>query len=389
MFDHLPKTAGQAVNSWLSSTLGNGCVTDNLIGKHRELISSYGGTFSVISGHILFDPEEGLDPRYQYVTLVREPVDRVISWLYFVTKNHTQDQLGSLFISCLEFLDSEGSMLSEELIPAISNLYVNHFSNIISTSEAEEEVRLNNALSALKMYDVIGTYEDISRFTNDLGAFIGVPAPEKLEQVNATAWRPATAEVSPNLRDRIAKLNHLDLQFYSEVKKLLAAVPARMAPTSQLWSSLPQRSPRIKNCEALMVNEISMRSPANVQDGDVITFVLDIQLNRHVDKFEAGIHIFDDQGRWAFGVNNDMLDINYTNVMPGRYRVLHHLVARLPTGSFTAGFSFSDISGKRRSELFWHDAACSFAVTSSQQHPGVGYSICPARQSLVPSGRGN
>ena len=89
VFDHLPKTAGQAVNAWLRAELGESCVTTNLIGEHRALIHQYGGDYSVISGHVHFS-REGLDPRYQYITCLREPIDRAVSWLFFVTKKITR-----------------------------------------------------------------------------------------------------------------------------------------------------------------------------------------------------------------------------------------------------------------------------------------------------------
>lgn len=41
IFDHLPKTAGAAVNAWLRNVLGDGCVTDNLVGYNYDLIQQY------------------------------------------------------------------------------------------------------------------------------------------------------------------------------------------------------------------------------------------------------------------------------------------------------------------------------------------------------------
>jgi len=38
IFDHLPKTGGQAVNAWLTNMLGTGTVTTNLIGEHRARV---------------------------------------------------------------------------------------------------------------------------------------------------------------------------------------------------------------------------------------------------------------------------------------------------------------------------------------------------------------
>ena len=53
IFDHFPKTAGQAVNAWLTEELGSGIVSQNLIGNHREMIDR-AGHYSIISAHVHF-----------------------------------------------------------------------------------------------------------------------------------------------------------------------------------------------------------------------------------------------------------------------------------------------------------------------------------------------
>ena len=89
VFDHRPKTGGQALSAWLIDRLGAGCVSPNLTGSNAELIKLYGGIYSIISGHVNFLDRGTLDPRYQYITCLREPVDRVLSWLFFVLDDAT------------------------------------------------------------------------------------------------------------------------------------------------------------------------------------------------------------------------------------------------------------------------------------------------------------
>lgn len=122
IFDHLPKTAGQAVNAWLRAALGSGCVSDNLIGAHRELITQYGGAYSVISAHVHFDGS-GFDPRYNYVTCFREPIDRALSWIFFVLNNHSDQDIVVLRRATQAFVDSEGEV-GQELQPC--NEVTNH-----------------------------------------------------------------------------------------------------------------------------------------------------------------------------------------------------------------------------------------------------------------------
>ncbi|PTQ90241.1 hypothetical protein C8R30_1379 [Nitrosomonas nitrosa] len=89
IFDHLPKTAGQAINRRLTKELGSGSgsVTPNLISRHQELIRIFGGRYSVISGHLNFQ-NDGLDPRYNYIIILQEPLDRAISWFFYVLPDY-------------------------------------------------------------------------------------------------------------------------------------------------------------------------------------------------------------------------------------------------------------------------------------------------------------
>lgn len=218
IFDHLPKTAGQAVNAWLTSTLGGSCVTDNLVGMHQELIRLYGGEYSVISSHVGFDGK-GLDPRYYYITCLREPIDRAASWLYFVLSNHEQEQLPDIWPAVESFIASEGEECDPCLLGYISNPYVEHFASIFSTRERSDAEKLADALRAIDEYDAWGLFEQLPAFLADMAALIGLPPPAQLKRVNVTRARQAVDDLSPLLRQRMEELNGLDIEFYNILRE--------------------------------------------------------------------------------------------------------------------------------------------------------------------------
>lgn len=384
IFDHLPKTAGQAINAWLRSSLGEGCVTVNLIGKHRELIRTYGGSHCVISGHVDFAPGEGLDRRYQYVTLFRHPLDRVISWIFFVLKNHDAAALPIFYQQAEKFLETEGRVLGEELRASVSNACTRHFSRIFGSGDEDDETLIANSIQAIKLYDIVGTYEDLPLFIEDLGALIGIPAPEQLNPVNVTVSRPKVHQISEKLRNRIAEINHLDLRLYAAVQDILKESGHEKAPAYSPWLPMPISKPRIFTTSDITVHHIEILTPDHIEENGIISFALDIELHREFSNIEAGIHIFDQQQRWAFGVNSTMLGKAYTDMKPGRYRLVHYVVARWSLGQYTAGFAFADVAAGSSRDLFWHDAALAFTVVSNARYPGVGYSACPAQQALWP-----
>jgi Wzt C-terminal domain len=387
-FDHISKTAGQAVNAWLRKALGAGTVTDNEMGSHRELINSYGGQFSVISGHTHFNSGEGLDPRWRYATLLREPVDRAISWLYYVTSNHSAADLPELFTSCERFISSNGDYVDGSIRNSFANFYVEHFCRILGTCLEDDEARLENALRAIELYDVVGLHHELPEFLQDMAALIGLAAPATLGAVNVTTSRPSVAAVSEAMRERIVALNSLDIRFFEKVCTMVAARQVRvdrvMAPQASLWDPYDGAERRILATPDLMVERLHLQNGTHVEHGSVMNFVVDFELHRTVECLEAGIHIFRPNGEWAFGVNSTLLNQELRDMQPGRYRLIHHVIAELPAGDFTAGIAFADRSGPLPHELYWHDALCNFSVAPPVGIPGVGLSRCRARITISP-----
>jgi hypothetical protein len=116
-----------------------------------------------VSGHIHFNGDE-LDPRYQYVTFLRDPVDRVISWLYFVINNHSREELNELHDWVNDFIATEGESCYHLSLIHISNLYVKHFSQIGKHIFSTDEEKLSHALESVKKYDEIGFYDQMPHF---------------------------------------------------------------------------------------------------------------------------------------------------------------------------------------------------------------------------------
>jgi Sulfotransferase family len=264
IIDHMPKTGGQALSKWLITRLGSGCVSPDLLGGHHELIRTYGGHHSIISGHMHFFAGENLDPRYQYITCLREPVDRVLSWLFFVLYDAIPDERSKPNKEAAEiFLKSEGRECPNDFISEYSNFYVHHFSSIGgrragagNAKSISQEDRLAAALAAIRQYDVVGIYEDFRGFTAEVASLIGLDAPANIPKFNVSTQRPPVDKISPALRQRIMDLNQNDARLYSEVIKwkkegappppapksfsgwLKAARQKRKAPTAPAPSAL-------------------------------------------------------------------------------------------------------------------------------------------------------
>lgn len=214
VFHHQPKTAGQSVNAWLLQHLGAGSVTPNLIGQHRELIRLYGGEYPVLSGHLDFDGS-GLDSHYLYLSILREPVDRFISWLYYVIHDaDTTDHTRALKAGAQLFLTTEGRESNDTFLESANNVYVENFRKAVMLAEAPAERKLNAACAVAEAYDLLGFYEELPQFVENLAGLIDLKQFSSLPSVNVTSQRKSVAQISPALRKSVEALTDLDREFY-------------------------------------------------------------------------------------------------------------------------------------------------------------------------------
>lgn len=384
IFDHFPKTAGQAINRWLAETLGDGTVSPNLVGNHRDLIS-HAGNFPVLSGHVTFVDGEGLDPRYQYATIVREPIDRALSWLYFVKENHTREQLPQLYAECEAFIESEGDACGPLLRESLFNSMTAHFASILGKNGSADDDLVEVAFQAVQQFDCVGVYDRLNDFTAALASLIRIPAPPALQSVNVTAARPAADQISPRLKANLLAMTDLDRKLYDRISGLVDERLANNPPSPPKTSSwVPYRTPErpSRRSEFFVLHSATIQPGTHVRRGGVMRLAIDFELFRAVDRLVAGLHILDDRERWAFGINSQLLNERFENLPSGRHRLVHTLTADLPAGNYTVGFSFSDLSGGTEESLFWQDRSLPFEVYWPSGSIGVGYSCCYAEMSL-------
>ncbi len=390
VFDHLAKTGGMAITSWLRDVLGEGCVTLNLVEDHICLIKKYGGIFSILCAHTYFRGE-GLDPRYQYICMLREPVDRVISWLFYA-QNTVEDTQENHDQKCAAeiFLQSNGEIISDLISDAISNYYIKHFSGIdcIPWRKVAVDQQLTQALSSIYKYDIVGVYTDMSQFVIDVAELVGIPAPASIKQINVTLSRPTVEKITPELRQRIIALNQLDIQFYNEVVAWKKSKPLQKFKTRTIFPMHKFNHPTGQEFATFEISKVfaALREGHVILQGQLLTFDVDFILNQRVQELEVGIHIFDENSCWAFGTNSTLKNKKFTHVTVGSYRVTHYVVANLPAGKYTAGFAFAELLAEGgQKELAWYDVLCEFQVCPVVHSTSIGYADLTAEMVLQPT----
>ncbi|MDN7671604.1 hypothetical protein QZM22_03470 [Burkholderia oklahomensis] len=391
IFDHLPKTAGQAVNAWLSKALGAGCVTPNLIGRHRDLIRRYGGEYSVISAHVSFQGM-GLDPRYQYLTCLREPIDRAISWLFFVMNNHEAEQLPELWEQAgrfaalpddpdVDFRASVGRSFEPEFVEAIRNPYVEHFAAIAGVCPRTDDEKIAAALASVEQYDVWGFYEAMPAFLSDVAALIGLPAPQRIDKVNATRVRPDVGQITPSLRKHLETLNALDIEFYRVLRERRQRERAHRtivaAPEVARWQPYEPVTSRACSMPEFSLVSATLEGGDTYSHGQILRFAIVFSIDVDVAELGIGIQIMDEDERWAFGSSNSLLNRPLVGLTRGTYCMRYYLAANLPEGQYVAGFVFSDSRDERTNELAYYEKLVPFQVVMPRAAPSVGYMSLP------------
>jgi hypothetical protein len=227
-FVHMQKTAGMALRQRLINHFGEAAVypTRGADGRNpfvlvlsiehlRERLAARGEEIQVITGHFPLCTTELLGGRFTTLTLLREPVERTLSYLRHHRENEEADRDKSL----------------EEIYAdpfRFNGLAHNHMTKMLSLTPAEmtdgmlthvqfDRDHLERAKEALTGIDAFGLQERFEDFCDELSIRFGWRLGEP-EVVNTSA----PVEVSEDFRARIAADNVSDIELYEFAKELLA-----------------------------------------------------------------------------------------------------------------------------------------------------------------------
>ena len=232
-FVHMQKTAGTALRQGLINHFGKRAVypTQGVDGTNptqlvtstdylRERLAARGDEIEAITGHFPLCTTELLDGRYTTVTLLREPVERTLSYLRHHRKEEPADRDKSL----------------EEIYEdpfRFQGFVHNHMTKMLSLTPAEmtdgmltplelDESHLERAKDALGGIDAVGLQERFDEFfawlADRFGWRLGEP-----ETLNTTD----PVDVPRSFRERIAEDNALDVELYEFAQELVASRSGR------------------------------------------------------------------------------------------------------------------------------------------------------------------
>lgn len=218
LFMHIPKTAGTTLHQIVHSQYSSGvsqCYFENPKDILVKLENDNIWKTSCIYGHFIFGLHQDISRPATYITLLRDPIERVISLFYYWRINNNLIQKMSLenFVHSNDYLENSD----------LQTFYISGGSYNLET--AKENLS--------KYFSVVGITE---RFVESLFLIkkeLGWSNVDHYVSYNVTPNRPSKDQISKDVIDLIKKKNQLDIQLYEFAKQLFEVKIKSLDPASR------------------------------------------------------------------------------------------------------------------------------------------------------------
>jgi hypothetical protein len=171
--------------------------------------------FDVISGHISIADVSRYFSDRAILTVLREPIDRCLSWYYFARKDSTR-AFSSDFAAAKEhdiesFFDLDYRVIYRNLF----NRQVRQLGDHVLNTSANLDKAFEAAKAVLRSAAWVGRQETLDADLQRLGMQFPELADLSMSTMNATGQRNSADELSPKVIQRIRELNAYDLDLYA------------------------------------------------------------------------------------------------------------------------------------------------------------------------------
>lgn len=224
LFDHLPKCGGSSLHAYLEKEYPqrkifsiDGGNPQESAAKFKSLPQAKRYAYDLVKGHIANQLIEFAHPACLKVTILREPVDRIVSHYYYAKSTPEHYLYPKIRKSGMSLESYASSGISTEL----RNWYTTHFSGLsIEAAEANPEDAIENAMKVLlNDYDIVGLLENYSSFAERLRQQAGLRYQYQNEKVNPTQGRVSINDVPKSTIRVIEQINHLDVVLYRKIAR--------------------------------------------------------------------------------------------------------------------------------------------------------------------------
>ncbi len=226
IFLHIPKTAGSTLNTIVERqyklaetySIDSRRVMESME-EFKQLPAQQLEKIKLLKGHMYFGLHEYLPTPSTYVTVVREPVDRVISMYYYILREklHKHHKRTTRAKDLKEYIfDVKAKQLNNGQTRLLAGMdyFEVEFGNC---TNAMLEAAKNNLR---KYFSVVGTTARFDETLIILKQKLGWHLPLYARK-NVTNKRPKKEQIAQDTLDTIVELNQLDIELYRYAEIIL------------------------------------------------------------------------------------------------------------------------------------------------------------------------
>jgi hypothetical protein len=409
-FDHIYKAGGSSIDQVLASWVGRDQISPLRVDSYQRALRLYRDK-RAITGHFHFLPGDVLDPGRYHLTMLRHPVDRVLSH-YFFARNMVEGAPNAMTNfaktrSLEEFVDSTDAAATE----ITCNAQTRHFMALVWDGHSALTGLARRALArqALDRYDLVGVFPLFEEFVAVLGADLGVTFDAPIPHLNATRNRPREHEVPKSLRARIESLNDADIELFEYARQIFlqkrrrtwtrliagaagaAGDPARrpggLVPAAAAVPGAPAApTPREFGNRRLALLAVQVRGQITqsheVYSGDLVEVSVTFAAHETADDLTLGILIRDADGVLAFATNTRHMGHRIRIDAAGSYVAKFSFFNTLGIGGYSVTVALHTGYSHVECCYHWREDAARFRVVSAIGHHFDGHTALAPRLSV-------
>jgi len=234
LFLHIPKTAGTTLNYIIrqnyhaSEIFALGENTQASIREFVALDEANRHKIRLLQGHMAYGLHSYMAPPTTYFTILRDPVERIISYYYFVRRishHYLHDFVVDNDLSLLEYLDSRQSIMMDNFQTRLVSGVWDRF----PFGECPDDILEQAKDNLRKHFAVVGLTEKFDETLLLLKTAFGWRNIYYTSQ-NVTSNRPAKDNLPEEALAAVLRANQLDVALYAYAQQLFAEQIESLGP---------------------------------------------------------------------------------------------------------------------------------------------------------------
>jgi hypothetical protein len=394
LFDHIPKTGGTSLWSYLKSVFGEDEVSTQIQGADIEqVVSLY--PQRVLSGHFLFPPGYRFPSDFVSLTVLRNPFGRILSDLTFVANDVPEAGLSPVDRE-LSKLGMDEIILSGRFDDRLRNPMARHLASrlVPKPGTLSDEELFTFAEQSLRDFDLVGTTEDLGFIAGQISRVFGLHQ-EPIKSLNVSRVHTDMESLSEEARSRLESICRVDLALWELARTVYREKTARFEQSTAQSHSEPVVMGQLATVDDGFVELLSVLMEGEpgvgmnqVVSGQLGNLKITFKTHEAIGDLTVGFSLWHESGLRIFGANSRSLGYVLGCQTGGEYQLRYGLPLALGVGTYRVSVAFdSGISTSSRRHLALRDAARFKVVGFLGTNSEGALAFCPSISFTDSSGQ--